>query len=325
MAISAVTVGWSVGVLMWNPHWECFVKSDECKSQAQLKMTSMLQEADFATAVMFEAPEYAPPRSHSMKETTCGVLFGGGRDYVSMFWDNTKWEETDVERTGCMFRNVTDPEQDDRPFIVKSFRGKGNNEGFPTDILMISGHFPHPDDAAAPFDGSFAQELILSIKESMAQMPQNTGVVFAADTNLDFTDSTDDILQYLGVPKQITGSTPAKTCCYNDGYQYAPDRVATNLPSVVGMEKYLHDPTPSWAEIPNAGFHKPVFALFKASTPSDTCHVGDTVLCSDGVTACAGNQCCPDSTTCPSADASFSMCPLDKFHDCTEQGLSFVV
>jgi hypothetical protein len=32
---------------------------------------------------------------------------------------------------------------------------------------------------------------------------------------------------------------------------------------------------------------------------------------------CAGNQCCGDLSTCPSADNSFSGCPSGKNYDCT--------
>jgi hypothetical protein len=32
---------------------------------------------------------------------------------------------------------------------------------------------------------------------------------------------------------------------------------------------------------------------------------------------CAGNQCCGDLSTCPSADSSFQGCPSGKNYDCT--------
>jgi hypothetical protein len=41
-----------------------------------------------------------------------------------------------------------------------------------------------------------------------------------------------------------------------------------------------------------------------------------------GTGQCAGSQCCPDGSTCPSAPADFTGCPKDKVVDCTGQGSS---
>ena len=49
-----------------------------------------------------------------------------------------------------------------------------------------------------------------------------------------------------------------------------------------------------------------------------SCNVGDSVKCHDSITYCAGNQCCPDGSICPSADDSFTGCPKSKNIDCTE-------
>eukprot|EP00441_Pelagodinium_beii_P022905 CAMPEP_0197670690 /NCGR_PEP_ID=MMETSP1338-20131121/75077_1 /TAXON_ID=43686 ORGANISM="Pelagodinium beii, Strain RCC1491" /NCGR_SAMPLE_ID=MMETSP1338 /ASSEMBLY_ACC=CAM_ASM_000754 /LENGTH=377 /DNA_ID=CAMNT_0043250459 /DNA_START=46 /DNA_END=1179 /DNA_ORIENTATION=+ len=51
------------------------------------------------------------------------------------------------------------------------------------------------------------------------------------------------------------------------------------------------------------------------------CSVGDTVDCPDGKESCAGNQCCSDGSTCPSADASFKECADAKSDDCTKAAL----
>lgn len=53
-------------------------------------------------------------------------------------------------------------------------------------------------------------------------------------------------------------------------------------------------------------------------SPSGSCSVGDFVSCSVGSNdQCSGNQCCPDLSTCPSADNSFHGCPSGKHYDCT--------
>ena len=46
--------------------------------------------------------------------------------------------------------------------------------------------------------------------------------------------------------------------------------------------------------------------------------IGDDVSCPNGI-KCAGNQCCPDGSICPSADNSFTGCPNPvKITDCTD-------
>jgi hypothetical protein len=57
-------------------------------------------------------------------------------------------------------------------------------------------------------------------------------------------------------------------------------------------------------------------------TPSATCNVGDNVQCpGSGGAQCAGSQCCPDGSICPSAPVDFTGCTKDKVEDCTGQGL----
>jgi len=58
--------------------------------------------------------------------------------------------------------------------------------------------------------------------------------------------------------------------------------------------------------------------------PAPTCHVGDTVACVGVAGFCAGDQCCADGTTCPSAEESFQGCLKPKAADCTK-GLAMVV
>merc|ERR1712241_1111428 len=50
------------------------------------------------------------------------------------------------------------------------------------------------------------------------------------------------------------------------------------------------------------------------------CKVGAPVHCPRLAPGqmCAGNQCCPDGTTCPSAENSFTGCPKPKTEDCTK-------
>jgi len=55
-----------------------------------------------------------------------------------------------------------------------------------------------------------------------------------------------------------------------------------------------------------------------APTPAGACNVGDAVACpGHPETFCAGNQCCPDGSSCPSAENTFTGCPSGKQQDCT--------
>ncbi|CAJ1341081.1 unnamed protein product [Effrenium voratum] len=47
-----------------------------------------------------------------------------------------------------------------------------------------------------------------------------------------------------------------------------------------------------------------------------TCKVGDAVLCPGTSVGCQGNTCCPDGSTCPSAEEDFACCPHTKKQDC---------
>merc|ERR1712048_1410919 len=53
-------------------------------------------------------------------------------------------------------------------------------------------------------------------------------------------------------------------------------------------------------------------------SPSGQCAVGDAVPCpGNSGSYCAGNQCCMDGTTCPSASNDFKQCSRGKQEDCT--------
>jgi hypothetical protein len=53
-------------------------------------------------------------------------------------------------------------------------------------------------------------------------------------------------------------------------------------------------------------------------SPPRKCKVGALVQCPGSVAKCAGNQCCPDLSICPSAGSSFKACQKPKEQDCTK-------
>lgn len=64
-----------------------------------------------------------------------------------------------------------------------------------------------------------------------------------------------------------------------------------------------------------------------APTPAPagpTCHVGDPVFCPGASYRCAGEECCQDGTTCPSAPNTWHGCRLNKTTDCTTPAVTFV-
>lgn len=82
----------------------------------------------------------------------------------------------------------------------------------------------------------------------------------------------------------------------------------------------LPGPTPS-PPAPPMPQPQPAPQPTPAPTPgAGACSVGDVVVCPGYADVrCAGGQCCPDGSTCPSADNSFSGCSRGKNEDCTTE------
>jgi len=57
-----------------------------------------------------------------------------------------------------------------------------------------------------------------------------------------------------------------------------------------------------------------------SSNGTGTCKVGDPVMCPGTKNGCAGNSCCADGSTCPSAEELFGCCPQPKKADCVKPG-----
>jgi len=64
-------------------------------------------------------------------------------------------------------------------------------------------------------------------------------------------------------------------------------------------------------------FYCPVPDLTPLPDSAQFCQIGDTTSCSNGG-LCAGNSCCVDTSTCPSASPGFSGCPSAKTSDCLD-------
>jgi hypothetical protein len=85
-------------------------------------------------------------------------------------------------------------------------------------------------------------------------------------------------------------------------------RLANVAPAPTPAPAPMPSPTPGPAPPPTP-----------ALRPEGFCNSGDMVICpgSPDHIVCGGNQCCPDGSTCPSAEHSFAGCQSPKTLDCT--------
>ncbi|CAK9015922.1 3(4)-beta-glucanase AFUA_2G14360 (Mixed-linked glucanase AFUA_2G14360) [Durusdinium trenchii] len=80
--------------------------------------------------------------------------------------------------------------------------------------------------------------------------------------------------------------------------------------------------TPSWATGAAPAGAGAAPAPAPPATTADTattiaCKVGDTVTCPNSTAECAGNQCCPNGDTCPSASSNFTGCSKKRLATCS--------
>ena len=64
---------------------------------------------------------------------------------------------------------------------------------------------------------------------------------------------------------------------------------------------------------------KPTTNSVQPTASTWSCQVGDVVPCCvdrQCLETCAGNQCCPDGTACPSASDDFALCPAPRLYSC---------
>lgn len=92
------------------------------------------------------------------------------------------------------------------------------------------------------------------------------------------------------------------------GYAYDDGMGLVQCPAVASYEVSFYCPG---SAPPSPGPSPP------PPTPTPGCKVGDMVQCPGNTASCAGNQCCPDGSTCPSAAKDFAGCPAPKKKDCT--------
>eukprot|EP00746_Dinoflagellata_sp_MGD_P015134 gnl/MRDRNA2_/MRDRNA2_133513_c0_seq1.p1 gnl/MRDRNA2_/MRDRNA2_133513_c0~~gnl/MRDRNA2_/MRDRNA2_133513_c0_seq1.p1 ORF type:complete len:379 (+),score=61.15 gnl/MRDRNA2_/MRDRNA2_133513_c0_seq1:92-1228(+) len=103
-----------------------------------------------------------------------------------------------------------------------------------------------------------------------------------------------------------------KKCPGVYGYSYDDGIGLRSCPAGTQYEMVFYCPSSSPSPSPPPSPPSP------PPSPSAHCKVGDVVNCPGNSRKCAGDECCPDGSTCPSADSTYKMCPRGKTTDCTK-------
>lgn len=245
-SITAATM--TITALQWNPHWECFRESAECKSQVMELLSSRLRSGtDFANVVELETEDFVAPSGWKNISSFCG------RDVTYLFFDAVRWNVLELENSGergCMVEN-------NRPYVVQAFKHQSEDLA----IIVIGAHFPHA-------------RIGTTLPKSIQAVSSTTGIdsiMLIADTNINrphpswwpgtcppaYCRTSAEIFEALGLQANATISTDLVTsCCANPPYYFLFefDRVIANFGT--GITTQLHDdPTPSWVV---GAFHKAV-------------------------------------------------------------------
>mmetsp|Transcript_121302 Transcript_121302/g.388552 ORF Transcript_121302/g.388552 Transcript_121302/m.388552 type:complete len:253 (-) Transcript_121302:200-958(-) len=209
--------GGRLRALQWNPHWQCFENSADCKAHVERALTGYLSDAelglDFANLIEFSDGSFSPPAGW------VALPYATPGDNIALYFNSRKWARSPNNgsyATGCMIIG-------DRPFVIQAFDSIAT--GF--SVVVVGAHFPHPDD----YPGA-----VLTLGAALKSVLDAAGVddiLLIADTNLDASvnGTNKGLMQMLEVPMaaHIVGTAAVNTCCLNDGFSYASDRVIANF------------------------------------------------------------------------------------------------
>jgi len=241
---SAIAATMTINTLQWNPHWECFEKDAECKSEVMKSLSSRLVNGtDFANVVELETTDFISPSGWENVSSTCG------RDMTTLFFDSTRWQKSESLKSGdkgCMVTN-------DRAYVVQTFEHRTEN----LKIIVIGAHFPHREIGSA----------LVGSLQAVAYATGVNSTLLVADTNINRPNawplcpeslcrSSVDIFKAIGVAQtqHIISTDLVKSCCLNPpyGFSFEFDRIITNFGTSMTTE-LQDDPAPSWAV---GAFHK---------------------------------------------------------------------
>ncbi|CAJ1398689.1 unnamed protein product [Effrenium voratum] len=243
-------------LLVWNPHWQCFVwNQNDCAENVVEALNTFLVafDVDFAAVIELAAPGYQSPSGWDFMVGKCG------HDLVHLFYNRMRWEPSGANVTGCM-----QPAPLDRPFVVQHFVSPEGEK-----VIATAAHFPHPtftEDLGVYRQTAQTSEL----KRALEEVRQATGtekVVLMADTNAWSWVSNDMIWHdQLALPGTLVSTDLMQTCCADAGFPpaFTFDRIMANFGSSMSSTALYGGDLPNWTiQVKGqkiGAFHRPVVA-----------------------------------------------------------------
>ena len=279
----------NINLFHWNIHFECFsnkcnVTAESCPQAAIGFITKSLADRsiDFAHFIDLEnqqqlvlPPGYTMINPYS-NSTKCGY------DYNCIVYNSNSWTPVSQPYIRCM-EQPPEFSSANRITIIQQFKNKFTN----LLIWVIGAHFGHPSTTES------WDTVLAGLKNIILKLPikQTDNIILLADTNASYdtdTESNDYIMKGV-LPfnvNKINGSTPYKSCCFNDmndekttfsPFRWKSDRIISNFGKSMTVDtQWLNSDTsyfynqiniPASCRVLNpptqpaiAEMHKPVFA-----------------------------------------------------------------
>mmetsp|Transcript_51465 Transcript_51465/g.129972 ORF Transcript_51465/g.129972 Transcript_51465/m.129972 type:complete len:280 (+) Transcript_51465:56-895(+) len=225
-----------IDALQWNPGRECLVDSPSCRTEAEKKLTELLQDKDIdldlATVIGFGDQSYVAPKGWER------ITSVGKSDSTTLFYNGTRWKKTAVKTggstSGCMVGG-------EGSYAIISLY----HVDFDYNAVMVAANFPPPPN----FDQG-VEELAAAMRY-VSTYSFESSFLLMADTNINQTDehgSSKELMTRLGArqPDLTVTTDPENTCCLDSGFTSNLDRVVATI-GLKFSTQVLFQPTPTWA------------------------------------------------------------------------------
>jgi len=261
-----------IGLLHWNPHWQCFGNTT-CSVGATKALNDLLTSTaapvDFANLIELEDETYSPPTGWNAvgHNESCGDPYG---DWDTIYYNSNRWELV-KSANGCLTPA--------RSYAAGVFQlraqKKKHEKGNLAPVTIFGAHFPQTLNASthAYTDATVAvQSKLQSLGWS-----RTDSTIFMADTNTEGPAAAAANVSHHGVNKtngqlfsdigvwpaatasqDPPGATLFNSCCYSDAFSWQGDRVLSNFGTVV-KQTPLFDPTPAWADFAGNEMHRGIY------------------------------------------------------------------
>jgi hypothetical protein len=266
-----------LGLLMFNPHGECFMRNAHTCTEAFTEFTNGLLlhndskygPIDFGT-LAYTNGKYKVPEGWGQYHYVCKGHF---IDDVMMVYKKSAWKPVEgAQRSYCMEKKGRDLS---RPYIVQAFtqilptslasRHATSSTDEPLTVVVVSGHFPHRAGMKTALQG--LTKAVDAVKEASGA----DKVITIVDSNLGNSNGGRNpnrrrmavpgpqIMEWCcGAPKgsKVMSSEIAFTCCGRamniDGYDRIMASFGSNMETILPFKK-----APSWSR---NNFHLPMLA-----------------------------------------------------------------